>query len=83
MMIRGNDTANIKVGVTLSTDEFSHIRFDFMLSNPPYGKSWASEQSTSNIAVMPHPPTLKRWSAAVPDEDAQQDEIPIDQTAWE
>lgn len=44
MMIKGNDPANIKVGSTLSTDEFSHMRFDFMLSNPPYGKSWASEQ---------------------------------------
>lgn len=44
MMIRGNDPTNIKVGSTLSTDEFSHMRFDFMLSNPPYGKSWASEQ---------------------------------------
>ncbi|HBW7419323.1 TPA: N-6 DNA methylase, partial [Klebsiella pneumoniae] len=29
---------------TLSTDEFASSRFDFMLSNPPYGKSWASEQ---------------------------------------
>lgn len=44
MMIKGNDPANIKVGSTLSTDEFSQMRFDFMLSNPPYGKSWASEQ---------------------------------------
>ena len=44
MMIKGNDPANIKVGSTLSTDEFSNMRFDFMLSNPPYGKSWASEQ---------------------------------------
>ena len=44
MMIKGNDPENIKVGSTLSTDEFSAQRFDFMLSNPPYGKSWASEQ---------------------------------------
>ena len=44
MMIKGNDPANIKIGSTLSTDEFSNMRFDFMLSNPPYGKSWASEQ---------------------------------------
>lgn len=44
MMIRGNNPENIKVGSTLSTDEFSGQRFDFMLSNPPYGKSWASEQ---------------------------------------
>lgn len=44
MMIKGNDPANIRCGSTLSTDEFSGTRFDFMLSNPPYGKSWASEQ---------------------------------------
>ncbi|WP_405078323.1 N-6 DNA methylase [Pectobacterium carotovorum] len=44
MMIKGNNPENIKVGSTLSTDEFASSRFDFMLSNPPYGKSWASEQ---------------------------------------
>ncbi|NIJ45648.1 type I restriction enzyme M protein [Wenyingzhuangia heitensis] len=44
MMIKGNDPANIRVGSTLSTDEFAGTTFDFMLSNPPYGKSWASEQ---------------------------------------
>lgn len=44
MMIKGNNPENIKCGSTLSTDEFSNLRFDFMLSNPPYGKSWASEQ---------------------------------------
>jgi len=44
MMIKGNNPENIRVGSTLSTDEFSGIYFDFMLSNPPYGKSWASEQ---------------------------------------
>ncbi|MBN4073399.1 SAM-dependent DNA methyltransferase [Mariprofundus ferrooxydans] len=44
MMIKGDDPANIRVGSTLATDEFAGTRFDFMLSNPPYGKSWASEQ---------------------------------------
>lgn len=44
MMIKGNNPQNIKVGSTLSTDEFAGCPFDFMLSNPPYGKSWASEQ---------------------------------------
>ncbi|MEP1832075.1 MULTISPECIES: class I SAM-dependent DNA methyltransferase [Alphaproteobacteria] len=43
MMIKGNNPENIRVGSTLSTDEFSGNRFDFMLSNPPYGKSWNSE----------------------------------------
>ncbi|MFT4927632.1 MAG: type I restriction enzyme M protein, partial [Phenylobacterium sp.] len=44
MMIKDNNPENIKIGSTLSTDEFAGTRFDFMLSNPPYGKSWASEQ---------------------------------------
>ncbi len=44
MMIKGNNPENIRVGSTLSTDEFAGTSFDFMLSNPPYGKSWSSEQ---------------------------------------
>jgi type I restriction enzyme M protein len=43
MMIKGNNPENIRVGSTLSTDEFAGTTFDYMLSNPPYGKSWASE----------------------------------------
>ena len=43
MMIKGNNPENIRVGSTLSTDEFAGRQFNFMLSNPPYGKSWASE----------------------------------------
>ena len=45
MMVKGNDPSNIKSGSTLSTDEFSGTHFDFMLSNPPYGKSWSSDYS--------------------------------------
>jgi type I restriction enzyme M protein len=43
MMIKGNSPKNIKNGSTLSADEFQGTTFNFMLSNPPYGKSWASE----------------------------------------
>ena len=43
MMIKGNNPKNIRVGSTLSTDEFAGTQFDIMLSNPPYGKSWSSE----------------------------------------
>ncbi len=43
MMIKGNNPENIRVGSTLSTNEFSGHTFDFMLSNPPYGKSWATD----------------------------------------
>ncbi|MDY3306417.1 class I SAM-dependent DNA methyltransferase [Psychrobacter sanguinis] len=44
MMIKANNPENIKVGSTLSTDSFVGKDFDFMLSNPPYGKSWSSEK---------------------------------------
>jgi type I restriction enzyme M protein len=44
MMIKGKNPENIKVGSTLETDEFADKRFDFCLSNPPYGKSWSTDQ---------------------------------------
>jgi len=44
MMIKGNNPENIKNGSTLATNDFAGTRFDFMLSNPPYGKSWKTEQ---------------------------------------
>jgi type I restriction enzyme M protein len=44
MMIKGNDPENILFGSTLATNDFSGTRFDFMLTNPPYGKSWKSDQ---------------------------------------
>ena len=46
MMIKGNDPENIKFGSTLATDDFSGTRFDFMLTNPPYGKSWKTDQKS-------------------------------------
>jgi len=36
MMIKGNNPENIRVGSTLSTDEFAGTAFNYMLSNPPY-----------------------------------------------
>jgi type I restriction enzyme M protein len=44
MMIKGNNPENIKLGSTLATNSFAGTHFDFMLSNPPYGKSWVSDQ---------------------------------------
>ncbi len=44
MMIKGNNPENIKLGSTLATNDFSSMTFDFMLSNPPYGKSWKTDQ---------------------------------------
>ena len=39
----GTEADNIQYGSTLSGDAFPGREFDFMLSNPPYGKSWKSD----------------------------------------
>jgi len=39
----GGEAENMAYGSTLSQDGFRTHQFDFMLSNPPYGKSWKSD----------------------------------------
>lgn len=39
----GEQADNIKLGSTLSDDQHATKYFDFMLSNPPYGKSWKTD----------------------------------------
>jgi len=36
----GDQAEHMGFGSTLSNDQFPTYQFDFMLSNPPYGKSW-------------------------------------------
>jgi type I restriction enzyme M protein len=40
MLIKGQDIANIIFGNTLSSDGLPGKRFDYMLSNPPFGVEW-------------------------------------------
>lgn len=40
MLIKDENPENIAYGSTLGADGFMGKEFDFMLSNPPYGKSW-------------------------------------------
>src|SRR5262245_24854325 len=40
MLIKGHDIANIHFGNTLSDDGLPGERFDYMLSNPPFGVEW-------------------------------------------
>jgi type I restriction enzyme M protein len=40
MLIRGQDISNIVLGNTLSDDGLPGKRFDYMLSNPPFGVEW-------------------------------------------
>ena len=45
LLLKGEGQAaeNIRYGSTLSQDAFLTMEFDFMLSNPPYGKSWKTD----------------------------------------
>ena len=45
MLIKGdgNQAKNIIYDSTISNDYFAGYQFDFMLSNPPYGKSWSKD----------------------------------------
>lgn len=40
MLIKGQDISNIKLGNTLSDDQLWNERFDYCLSNPPFGVDW-------------------------------------------
>jgi type I restriction enzyme M protein len=44
MMIKGQPVENIKLGNTLSDDQLSNKKFDYMLSNPPFGVEWKKVQ---------------------------------------
>lgn len=43
-LITGEDPNNIKLGTSFSNDQFKGERFDYMLSNPPFGVSWKKEK---------------------------------------
>ena len=40
---QGRDASNIYFGSTISNDQLSGKEFDFILSNPPYGKNWKTD----------------------------------------
>lgn len=46
MLIKGQDVSNIKLGNTLSNDQLYADKFDYMLSNPPFGVDWKKIEST-------------------------------------
>jgi type I restriction enzyme M protein len=41
----GRDAENIKFGSTLSKDQHADKHFDYLLTNPPYGKEWKMDQA--------------------------------------
>lgn len=62
-LVTGEDPNNIRLGSSLSQDRFQGERFDFMLSNPPFGVSWKKEKRVvEEEAQSPH----GRFSAGTP-----------------
>lgn len=45
MLIKGNNADFIKDGNTLSDDQFKGQTFDYILSNPPFGREWKNEKA--------------------------------------
>lgn len=48
-LIKGDDPDKIAFGSTLTKDGFSDMKFDFMLTNPPYGKSWKDDKAKLSV----------------------------------
>lgn len=46
MLIKGQNPANIKFGNTFTVDGLEEEKFDYMLSNPPFGVDWKKAQKT-------------------------------------
>ena len=45
MLIKGENSENIKgPSSTLSNDKLPEDRFDYIISNPPYGRKWEQDK---------------------------------------
>ena len=63
MLITGEDPDSIRHGSSLSNDQFQGQRFDYMITNPPFGVSWKSDEA----AVKSEAQTASgRFSAGTP-----------------
>jgi len=43
-IIRGSSAENMRLGDTLANDQFVGYEFDYIISNPPFGRDWKSAQ---------------------------------------
>ena len=48
LLISGENPDNIKLGSSLSEDGFTGEKFDYQITNPPFGVSWKSEEEFVN-----------------------------------
>ena len=45
----GRDAENIKYGSTLANDQHARQRFDYLLTNPPFGKEWRMDENAVRL----------------------------------
>ncbi len=45
LLIKGANAEYVKEGNTLSDDKFPNDKFDYILSNPPFGREWKNEKN--------------------------------------
>ena len=45
LLIKGQDPSNVRQGDTLVIDRFADRRFDYVLSNPPFGTDWKAVEA--------------------------------------
>ena len=45
MLIKGGNADNMKLGNTLTNDQFKGYKFDYCISNPPFGIDWKVEKN--------------------------------------
>ncbi|MGB7292201.1 MAG: class I SAM-dependent DNA methyltransferase [Thermodesulfobacteriota bacterium] len=64
MLIKGENADNIKYGSSFSKDGLKASTFDYILSNPPYGKDW--KQDEESIRDEHERGTAGRFSAGLP-----------------
>lgn len=45
MLIKGQESNNIRKGNTLSDDQFENEKYDYIMMNPPFGREWKPEKN--------------------------------------
>lgn len=64
MLIKGGDAENMKHGNTLSDDKFEGYKFDYIISNPPFGIEWKNEKSA--VEAEHKKGSMGRFGAGLP-----------------
>ena len=64
MLIKGGDAENMKHGNTLSDDKFEGYKFDYIISNPPFGIEWKNEKAT--VETEHKKGSMGRFGAGLP-----------------